>query len=107
YNPQCGACAEITPKVYKTYQNYKNKGVQVFAVYVDRDSDMWMKYVTENKYFEWINVWDADETADIYSKYDLHAIPMIYLLDRDKVVKAKDLEQSHLELWLNQLTSAE
>jgi thiol-disulfide isomerase/thioredoxin len=107
YNPQCGACAEITPKVHATYQEYKNKGVQVFAVYIDRDRDVWMKYVTENNYFDWINVWDADETAGIYSKYDLHAIPMIYLLDKDKVVMAKDLQQSSLELWLNQLTSIE
>ncbi|MDR0737756.1 MAG: redoxin domain-containing protein [Prevotellaceae bacterium] len=107
YNPQCGACAEITPKVHKTYQDYKNKGVQVFAVYVDRDKDVWMKYVMENKYLDWINAWDADETADIYGKYDLHAIPMIYLLDKDKVVVVKDLQQSSLELWLNQLTSAE
>lgn len=107
YNPQCGACAEITPKVHATYQEYKNKGIQVFAVYIDRDKDVWMNYVTENKYFDWINVWDADETAGIYSKYDLHAIPMIYLLDKDKVVMAKDLEQGSLDLWLNQLTSAE
>jgi peroxiredoxin len=107
YNPQCGACAEITPKVHTAYQKYKNKGVQLFAVYVDRDKDMWMKYVMENKYLDWINVWDADETAGIYSKYDLHAIPMIYLLDKDKVIIEKDLSHNNLELWLSQLTTAE
>jgi peroxiredoxin len=107
YNPQCGACAEITPKVHKVYEAYKNKGVQLFAVYIDRDKDVWMKYVTANKYLDWINVWDADETAAIYSKYDLHAIPMIYLLDEDKVIKAKDILQDELDLWLSQLTMAE
>jgi peroxiredoxin len=107
YNPQCGACAEITPKVHTVYQTYKNKGVQLFAVYVDRDRDVWMKYVTDNKYFDWINVWDADETAGIYSKYDLHVIPMIYLLDKDKVVMEKDVPYNKLDLWLSQLTSTE
>jgi peroxiredoxin len=107
YNPECGACAEITPKVHKTYEAYKNKGIQVFAVYVDRNKDVWMKYVAENSYLDWMNVWDADETAGIYSKYDLHAIPMIYLLDKDKVVMAKDIPQSELELWLSQLTAGE
>ncbi|MDR3184273.1 MAG: redoxin domain-containing protein [Prevotellaceae bacterium] len=107
YNPQCGACAEVTPKVHKTYQDYKSKGVQLFAVYVDRDKDVWMKYVMDNKYVDWINVWDADESAAIYSKYDLHAIPMIYLLDDNKVIKAKDLTQGELDLWLSQLTAAE
>jgi thiol-disulfide isomerase/thioredoxin len=107
FNPQCGACAEITPKVHKTYQEYKHKGIQLFAVYIDRDKDVWMNYVTGNKYLDWINVWDADETAGIYSKYDLHAIPMIYLLDKDKVIIEKDLAQSDLDLWLSQLTMSE
>jgi thiol-disulfide isomerase/thioredoxin len=107
YNPECGACAEITPKVHEVYQSYKNKGVQVFAVYVDRARDVWMKYVAENKYLDWMNVWDADETADIYGKYDLHVIPMIYLLDKDKVVIEKDLPSHDLELWLSQLTASE
>jgi peroxiredoxin len=107
FNPQCGACAEITPKVHETYQEYKNKGVQVFSVYVDRDKEVWMNYVMSNKYFDWINVWDADETAGIYSKYDLHAIPMIYLLDEDKIIKAKDIRYDELDLWLSQLTISE
>jgi peroxiredoxin len=107
YNPECGACAEITPKVHKAYQTCKDKGVQVFAVYVDRARDVWMNYVTENKYLDWLNVWDADETANIYGKYDLHAIPMIYLLDKDKVIIERDLDPNKLELWLSQLTVAE
>jgi peroxiredoxin len=107
YNPQCGACAKITPEVHKTYLAYKNKGIQVFAVYVDRDKDMWMKYITDNNYLDWLNVWDADETAAIYDKYDLHAIPMIYLLDKNKVVVERDLDSGKLELWLSQLTMAE
>jgi thiol-disulfide isomerase/thioredoxin len=104
YNPECGSCAKITPEVHKMYQNYKNKGVQVFAVYIDRDQDVWRKYVVGNQYLDWINVWDADETAGVYNKYDLHAIPMIYLLDKDKVILKKDITEGQLDLWLDQLT---
>jgi peroxiredoxin len=104
YNPECGACAEITPKVHEAYQTCKGKGIQAFAVYIDRAQDVWRNYVVSNNYLDWINVWDADETADIYSIYDLHAIPMIYLLDRDKVVIEKDLNPNNLELWLSQLS---
>jgi peroxiredoxin len=107
YNPECGACAEITPKVHAAYQTCKGKGIQVFAVYVDRAQDVWRNYVVNNNYLDWINVWDADETADVYGKYDLHAIPMIYLLDKDKVVVEKDLEPKALELWLSQLAVTE
>jgi thiol-disulfide isomerase/thioredoxin len=107
YNPECGACAKITPEVHKIYQEYKNKGIQVFAVYVDRDKDVWMKYITGNNFLDWLNLWDADETELIYSKYDLHAIPMIYLLDKDKVVIERDLQSDKLDLWLSQLTMSE
>jgi peroxiredoxin len=105
FNPQCGTCAVVTPELHKIYQKYKNKGMQVFAVYVDRDKDMWMKYIVDNQYLDWINVWDGDETAGIYDKYDLHAIPMIYLLDKNKVIIERDVAQGKLDKMLDKVLS--
>ncbi len=105
FNPLCHSCAVVTPEVHKLYEQYKNKGLKVFAVYVDHRRSDWTPYLTEKGFTDWINVWDPDEkgSAGVYDKYDVHAIPTIYLLDGSKKVIAKDLYYNELEMWLQQV----
>ncbi len=97
FNPGCGNCRTTTPVLHKVYEKYKDQGVEVFAVYPDKDVAAWRKYVEESGYTDWTNVWDAEGTSDIYEKYSLHAIPQIYVLDENKVVKYKDVYVDDLE----------
>jgi hypothetical protein len=41
-------------------------------------------------------VWDAENTANIYELYSLHAIPQIYVLDKDKKIRYKDIDAREL-----------
>jgi thiol-disulfide isomerase/thioredoxin len=99
FNPGCDACKPITAELYKLYKNYKNKGIQVYAVYVDKEKQEWLDYITSNC-SNWINVYDPEYSAGIEQKYDINAIPMIYLLDKDKKVIAKDVPVQNLESLL-------
>ncbi|MDR2938252.1 MAG: redoxin domain-containing protein [Prevotellaceae bacterium] len=97
FNPGCGTCRMVTPVLHEVYQKYKEQGLEVFAVYPDRDTASWLKYIDTNSYTDWVNVWDAEGTASIYDKYSLHAIPQIYVLDQDKKVMYKDVYMNDLE----------
>ncbi|GHT15281.1 hypothetical protein AGMMS4956_14910 [Bacteroidia bacterium] len=97
YNPGCHTCQETTPLVYNIFQRYKDKGLQVFAVYTDREKAEWETYINENHYGDFINVWDADASADIYKKYSLYAIPQIYVLDEHKKILHKDVSVEDLQ----------
>ncbi len=97
FNPGCGTCRMTTPVLHEMYQKYKDQGLEVFAVFPDKDTAAWKKYVEENGYTDWVNVWDAEGTAGIYEKYSLHAIPQIYVLDENKVVRYKDVYMDNLE----------
>ncbi|MDP3434728.1 MAG: thioredoxin-like domain-containing protein [Bacteroidota bacterium] len=101
FNPGCEACHAVTEKLFKIYQQYKPKGIQVFAVYVDRKKDEWVNY-TSAKGLDWVNVYDPTGTKGIEQKYDIYAIPMIYVLDQDKKVIAKDLPVEKLEECLKE-----
>ncbi len=105
FNPLCHSCAVVTPLVHDLYVKYKDKGLQCYAVYVDHRRSDWAPYIAEKGYLDWINVWDPDENGSggVYQKYDVHAIPIIYLLDKDKKVVAKDLFYNTLEMWLQNL----
>lgn len=96
FNPGCEACHAVTEKLDKIYQQYKSKGIQVFAVYVDRKRDEWLSYIS-TKGLDWINVYDPTGSEGIEQKYDIYAIPMIYVLDQDKKVIVKDVPVERLE----------
>lgn len=97
FNPGCGSCRMTTPVLHKLYNDYKDQGLEVFAVYPDKDTAAWKKYVEESGYTDWVNVWDAEGTADIYEKYSLHVIPQIYVLDEEKKVRYKDVYVDDLD----------
>jgi peroxiredoxin len=99
FNPECEACGPITDQLYPLYKKYKNTGIEVFAVYLDRKVEMWKKYIS-SKNLDWLNVYDPSGSEMIENKYDIYAIPMIYLLDRDKKVVAKDVPVEKLENYL-------
>ncbi|MDR2359458.1 MAG: redoxin domain-containing protein [Prevotellaceae bacterium] len=103
FNPLCGTCAVVTPILWETYREYRNKGLQVYAVYVDKTKSDWLPYITEKNQFDWINVWSPDETENIYAKYDIHAIPTIYLLDNEKKIILKDALIDQLKATLSTL----
>jgi hypothetical protein len=89
----------VTGKLRSVYEKVKGKGVEVFAVYMDRKTETWKKYIAD-KNLGWINVYDPSGEEQIEKKYDIYAIPMIYLLDQDKKVTAKDVPVEKLESLL-------
>jgi len=100
FNPRCEACHAVTEKLSAIYQQYNAKGVQVFAVYTDRNKTEWQNYISAKK-LNWINVFDPTGQEKIDQKYDIYAIPMIYVLDKDKKVTAKDVPIEILEKCFN------
>jgi peroxiredoxin len=97
YNPQCQVCRIVTPLLYAQFLRYKDKGLQVYAVYVGSDRDMWQDYIAQNNFGGFVNVWDNDGSGDIGAQYSLHAIPQIYVLDRSKKILHKEISIDDLQ----------
>lgn len=101
FNPECEACHAVTEKLFKIYQQYNSKGIQVFAVYIENKKEEWQSYISD-KDLNWINVYDPKGSEGIEQKYDIYAIPMIYVLDKNKRVVAKDVPLEKLEGYLEE-----
>ncbi|MCL2097565.1 MAG: redoxin domain-containing protein [Bacteroidales bacterium] len=111
YEPGCGHCKTEMPKLYDVFQRYRNKGVQVMAVCTIHKYNEWVKYVTENNYSEWINVWDGfnkEDNISIGSRfreyYNVYTTPQVYLLDKDKTIIGRRLDSKVLEQILEHRT---
>lgn len=91
WDVDCGHCQKEIPELVKTYHELKQKyDVKVFAVYTHTEYDKWRKFIIDKK-LDFINVYDPIHINNIREKYDIFSTPVIYLLDKNKVIKAKKL----------------
>lgn len=91
YNPTCEHCIEESPKLVKFYEEWKSKGVDIYAIAVDTQIEEWKQFVTENRMDQFTNVFDPTNAA-IYGKYFVDITPEIYVLDPDRKIIAKNLD---------------
>ncbi len=101
WEPGCGHCKKATPIIKEAYEKFRDAGFEVFAVYTQSDKDRWIEYLHE-KNIEWINVFDPYYTSNFRAYYNVRATPMLYLLDEDKKIIAKQFAAKDLESILKQ-----
>lgn len=97
-SPDCSHCKKETPLFYKEYiEKLKDKDVQVWAVFLEGNTDNWNKFSNEisdwfdfiikHQMYEWNNVWNPFDNYRF--KYDISSSPILFLLDKDKKIIAK------------------
>lgn len=102
WDVDCGHCQKDVPKLKEVYDKMKseNKNVEVYAVYAHHDVAKWKKFIREKK-LNWINVYDGVHLNDLKKKYDIYSYPVIYLLDKNKVIKSKRIGVERIEEIIN------
>ena len=95
YNPECDHCIEQTPKLVRFYDEWKDKGVEVFAIAIDTEPDKWRAFIRQNQ-MDWINVFDPTNRS-IYKKYFVDNTPEIYVINPDRTIIAKNLKVFQIE----------
>jgi len=95
----CGHCKESTPDIKAFYEEYKNKGVKIFAVCVkfnDEIGDCW-KYIDENQLDGWIHTVDPYLRSKFYTLYNVKTTPQIFILDKNKKIISKGIGAPQLK----------
>jgi len=114
WDPTCGHCKEIVPKVDSLYERkWKAEGVKIFAMAKETDGTKndWLNFIRAHHIADWANVYysKAAEKARVdagipgYSQlYDVLSFPTLYLLDKDKRIVAKKLTFDQIDEVLQQ-----
>lgn len=101
YEPNCGHCKVFVPKFHdEVYQQYKEKGLEVFAIYSMDDKEEWAEFLTKHNLFDWINVWDEDHISRFKILYDGRVTPGIYVLDSNKMIISKGIDHEQLKTMM-------
>ena len=105
WDPKCGHCTKAAPLMNEFYENYKDKGVQIYSVCTkDKEVEKCAQTVIEKGFTDWINVY-AKEDVDLYYRYfySIKTTPVIYILGEDKTILSKNIGAKQLPEVLDML----
>ena len=109
WDPTCGHCKEILPKLDSFYTaKWKAEGLKMFAVAKETDGTKkdWLGFISDHHLQDWTNVYYSkaadkeriDNNIPGYSQlYDVQSFPTLYLLDKDKRIIAKKLTYQQID----------
>jgi len=97
------ASVEALLRLQSTYNKYRDKGFEVYAISLDNNKINWMNAIDFNE-FRWINVSELsfpDSNAALL--YNITELPTTFLINREGDIVAKNLYGRTLETWLDNL----
>jgi peroxiredoxin len=87
----CPPCVRSIPEAKNIWNTFKAKNFVLLGVSLDKDLDVWKKYVTEQQ-MSWIQVADGnfwDNKAAI--TYGIGSIPSVWIVDQEGNIALKDV----------------
>ncbi|MGN1255424.1 MAG: redoxin domain-containing protein [Prevotella sp.] len=100
----CVPCRKEIPNLKDAYAKYKDKGLQIVSISLDRSDAAWKKALGEEK-LPWPNGIDKSGIAD---SYRVQAIPAMFLVDLSTGnIIAENIRGKALQDKLAELTSAQ
>ena len=99
----CGHCQTEIPKLQDNLNTIKGKiDFKVFSVQTKEDFEEWRKFIIKNK-IGFINVFDPVHLNNLKERFDIYSTPVIYILDKEKRIKAKRLSADQVLEMLKML----
>lgn len=95
----CAPCRQEMPNVCKVYKKYKEAGLEIVGVSLDKKKENWAKAIKDDK-MTWLNISDQSGIAALYF---VRGIPHTLLLDENNRIVAKDLRGKQLEKKIAEL----
>lgn len=100
----CGPCRAEIPHLKKAYAAYKDKGVEVLSVSVDKDEAAWRKAMGEEN-MPWPQVHTDDAGKAMMKAYQFSGIPHIVVIGKDGKIIGEGYRGAALMQKLEELTS--
>jgi thiol-disulfide isomerase/thioredoxin len=107
WDVDCGHCQTEIPKLNDNLKPLKGKiDFTVYAVYTKEEYSKWINWLKEKK-VDFFNVYDPVHINNLKDKYDIYSTPVIYILDKDKIIKAKRLGADQVKDYIEMLEKIE
>jgi peroxiredoxin len=95
FSPDCEHCQKDAPKIQEIARNWKGRGVEFFGIGVSTTAEELKPFVQKHG-FQFPVVFDPTNRA-IYAKYFVDITPELYILNKERIIVAKNLHAEQLE----------
>lgn len=105
WDPDCGHCKKSMPEMIDFYNQYKDRGVAVFAICTklyDELQKCW-DFIEEKGMGVWFNTVDPYNRSKFRTIYDVKTTPQIYILDQKKEILSKRIGADQLPEVMDQI----
>ncbi len=103
WDPDCGHCKKELPVLADAYHSLKKKGIDVetfgAAIMEIENYKDWVEFIKKNN-LDWVNVCDSKRHSNFRFEWDIQSTPQIYILDKDKVIKARRIGADQVEDYI-------
>jgi len=99
----CGPCRAEGPNLLKAYEKFKDSGLIILAVSLDKDADQWKRAIIKD-HLPWVHVSDLKYFKNqVAEQYGVHAIPANFLISPEGKIVAKNLRGEGLHETLSKI----
>ena len=107
FDTDCAKC-KVESAMLRSFLDDKNYPLDVFAIYVGRDQESWLRwrgstFVLKKGNATLSHLWDPDDESDFQLKYGVTVTPRMFLLSPDGVIIGRGLDTDSLEQLLSVL----
>ncbi len=96
----CTPCREANPQLKGIYEQYHEKGFEIYGISLDRTRDQWLQGIREDE-INWIQVSDLRFwSSPVINLYNVEGIPYNVLIDPDGLIIEKGVRPNELETIL-------
>jgi peroxiredoxin len=100
WDPDCGHCKKEVPILADVYHKMKKDGIDVEmycpSIMSIEEMKKWTDFIKEHN-LDWINVADPYRQNNFRFDWDIQSTPQIYILDKDKIIRAKRIGAEQVE----------
>ncbi len=99
----CAPCRAENPKMVQLYNKYRDKGLHIIGVSLDKKAEDWKKAIADDQ-LSWEHVSNLKFWQDPIAKaYQVRSIPATFLLDKEGRIVAKNATGEELEAKVAEL----
>ena len=92
----CSPCVDEIPTIKRIAETYRDQGLEVVGVSLDRDEQALRDFVKKEK-LSYVQVFEKEKAQAISKSYGVWGIPSVFLVNKNGVINAPDLRGDRVE----------
>ena len=101
----CPPCIDEIPTIKRIADTYRDQGLEVVGVSLDRDEKALRDFVKREK-LSYVQVFEKEKARAIAKSYGVWGIPSVFLIDKNGVINALKLRGNRTEMAVKALLAS-